>query len=184
MEKHLTEFYVNGEGQLWMRDCRGDRRCLQGEVETISNLVKVMKAVYPSAYEALAKLYKKSSRSPMSFDYKIGARFIRCNMGEDDTQRVDLEGDRLNLEQTKCPLKGSGDCPLEGVVCNPKATGFSPREREVVGLYAKGLTPSVIAEKLGNSVATIKSHLNRIKARFNLERTRDIITLAYTYNII
>lgn len=185
MEKHLrTEFYVNGEGELWMRDERGDRRCLQGDVATIGYVNKRLKAIYPEAYKTLAALYRKSERSRMAHEYKIAARFIRCNMGEDDKLKFDLEGGRLNLENVKCPLKGSGDCPLEGVICDPKPTGFTAKEREVVVPYAHGLPVSAIAQRLGRSVSTVKSHLQRIKKRFNLASCRDIIGLAYAYNLV
>lgn len=185
METNAIEFFVDGAHELWMRGRSGEvRRFLPGEVETTRRLADLLRRVYPEVYDTLAKHYSKSKNNQMFYRYKIVSRFVRCNMGEDDLGRFDIEGDKINLEQTRCPLKGSGDCPFENVVCNPKANGLTDKEREVVTLYAQGLELGKIASLLGKKITTVKDCLAKVKKRFGLERTRDIVMLAYILNLI
>lgn len=185
MEAGGIEFFTDGANELWMRYAGGDtRKFLQGEVETVERLAAAINKVYPKVYETLDRLYSKSRGNRMAHQYKIVARFVRCNMGADDMGKFDIEGDKLNLEQTRCPLKGSGDCPLENIVCNPRATGLTEKEREVVVLYARGFSLGKIADILCKTKATVNHHLQNVRKRFGLERTRDIVMLAYLLNLI
>lgn len=185
MERYLIEFFVDGAHELWMRDNKGEqRKFLNGETDIVRRINGIIAKVYPDVYEALANHYSKYKRNKMYYEYKIAARFVRCNMSEDDMGKFDLEGDKLNIEQSRCPLKGSGDCPFENVVCNPKPTGLTEKETEVVRLYARGRSVSDIALLLGKSFETVKHQLWRVKKRFGLESTRDIIVLAYFLNVV
>ena len=58
--------------------------------------------------------------------FRIVNRFIRCNCGELDTQKIDFIDGNINIEQVHCPLRGSGDCQYENVICNPKRTSALP----------------------------------------------------------
>jgi two-component system response regulator DesR len=51
----------------------------------------------------------------------------------------------------------------------PSDTSLTPREAEVLRLAAKGLTSSAIAERLGISNSTVRSHLSSVYAKFDIE---------------
>jgi DNA-binding NarL/FixJ family response regulator len=42
------------------------------------------------------------------------------------------------------------------------SAGFSPRQEEIVALIARGLEDKEIARQLGVSVATVRTHLQRL----------------------
>lgn len=185
MEASGLEFFVNGAHELWMRNGENEsRKFLPGEVETTRMMAELIKAVYPDVYKVLEKNYSKYKGNPMNYRYKIVSRFVRCNMSEDDMGKFDVVGGKLNLEQTRCPLKGSGDCPFENVVCNPKANGLSAKEKDVVMLYSQGFSLQKIADMLGKRLGTVKAQLDRIRVRYGLKRTRDVVMLAYLLNLI
>ena len=56
-------------------------------------------------------------------------------------------------------------------------------EKKAAGLYAKGLLPGEIAEKLGKSESTIKRQLYNAYKRLNLPHPRWLIRLFSVYNI-
>jgi DNA-binding NarL/FixJ family response regulator len=51
----------------------------------------------------------------------------------------------------------------------PAKTALTPREAEVLRLAAKGLTSSAIADSLGISNSTVRSHLSSVYAKFGIE---------------
>jgi DNA-binding NarL/FixJ family response regulator len=55
---------------------------------------------------------------------------------------------------------------------------ITPREREVLELVAAGLTDRMIAERLTISVPTVRSHLDRIRAKTGSRRRADLTLLA------
>jgi DNA-binding CsgD family transcriptional regulator/tetratricopeptide (TPR) repeat protein len=60
----------------------------------------------------------------------------------------------------------------------------SPRERELIGLVAAGLTDAQIAERLSISVRTVRSHLDRIRNKTGARRRADLTRLAVTSGLI
>jgi DNA-binding CsgD family transcriptional regulator len=57
---------------------------------------------------------------------------------------------------------------------------LSPRERELVGLVAEGLTDAQIALRLSISIRTVRSHLDRIRDKTGARRRADLTRLAST----
>ena len=70
----------------------------------------------------------------------------------------------------------------------PAGTGavdrISPRERQLIGLVAGGLTDAQIAERLSISVRTVRSHLDRIRNKTGARRRADLTRLAVTSGLI
>ncbi len=64
------------------------------------------------------------------------------------------------------------------------AEALSHREREIVALVAKGLTDQQIANTLFISVATIRSHLDRIRDKTGRRRRPELTRLAVELRLV
>jgi predicted ATPase/DNA-binding CsgD family transcriptional regulator len=64
------------------------------------------------------------------------------------------------------------------------AVRLSPRERELVTLVAQGRTDAQIAAQLYISIRTVRSHLDRIRAKTSCRRRADLTRLALTAGLV
>lgn len=60
-----------------------------------------------------------------------------------------------------------------------EAVALSEREREIVACVAGGLTDKAIAQRLGVTVATVRSHLERVRDKTGRRRRADLARLAH-----
>ncbi len=65
-----------------------------------------------------------------------------------------------------------------------KMKRLSPREKEVLTLFAEGFSNRHIAEKLFISVRTVETHKNNIMKKIELKTTVDLVKFAIKNNII
>jgi len=61
--------------------------------------------------------------------------------------------------------------------------GLTPREAEVLGLIAEGLTNGEIADRLVVSTATVKSHVNHIFAKAGVAGRAQAVVYAYEHRL-
>jgi non-specific serine/threonine protein kinase len=89
------------------------------------------------------------------------------------------QGEALDLPET-LELAFSVVAPgkAEKIAGNKPADRLSPRERELVGLVAAGMTDAQIADTLFISIRTVRSHLDRIRAKTGARRRADLTRLA------
>lgn len=61
---------------------------------------------------------------------------------------------------------------------------LTDREREVLGLLAKGLTNAQIAERLTLSMSTVKFHIRNILSKLAASNRAEAVNLAWQHNLI
>ena len=168
----FTCIYKNGTGKTMALDDR----------EEIEFMIGKIRDIFPEAYEALEKWAADAKPNRLYFEFKIVDRFIRCNFGETDFLKPDIEMGLLNLEEVKCPLRRI--CKHENIICKPRPhLPLSEEETEVAKLYAKGLLPKEIAQKLGKAESTCKKQITKACKKLHLPHPRGLIGLFSLYNI-
>ena len=60
---------------------------------------------------------------------------------------------------------------------------LTPREAEVLGLIAEGLTNTEIADRLVVSAATVKTHVNHIFAKAGVRDRAQAVVYAYSHGL-
>ena len=76
----------------------------------------------------------------------------------------------------------SRPAPVDGV---PEALrDLTDREREVLVLIARGLSNDDIAGQLVVSLATVKTHINRIMGKLDLRSRAQVVVIAYESGIV
>lgn len=73
---------------------------------------------------------------------------------------------------------------LPAAVRTSRLEELTPREREVLGLVARGLTNLEIAERLVVSEATVKSHLGHVFDKLQLRDRAAAIVAAYDHGLV
>ena len=171
------EFYIY-ENNLWYLTDNGISEKVSEDSPIVSFIINVIQNHYPKAYEALCKEYSKSSRNPIYYNFLIARRFCKCNFGELDASKKDINRlGELSFEKVKCPLRG--ECKLEGICCNPVFNStLSPAENRVGELMYKGLTTEEISEVLYLSQNTVKNHYKSIYSKLGIHEKSEFIKYA------
>lgn len=60
----------------------------------------------------------------------------------------------------------------------PPPAHFSAKELEIVRLLAEGLTKAEVAEQIGVSTDTVRTHLSRLRARWNARSSAQLVAIA------
>ncbi|MEV4894936.1 helix-turn-helix transcriptional regulator, partial [Nonomuraea sp. NPDC055795] len=81
---------------------------------------------------------------------------------------------------------GSGGAGSAGRASVPMAelAGLSEREREVLLLIARGRTNDQIAEHLGISRVTVKTHIRRLLAKLDAHDRAQLVVVAYESGLV
>ncbi|MBQ9253278.1 MAG: helix-turn-helix transcriptional regulator [Bacteroidales bacterium] len=173
-----VEFFTY-EDEVWYRNEKGENRQLtENDTDVIKHLITIIKDQYTDAYDALAKHFERINYNVKMFQFRIVSRFIKCNFGNIDVSKVDLDDNQtFNFEKVACPLRG--ECQLEGVVCGPKFNSkLSHRESEIARYLCNGRTKEQIADSLFISQNTVHNHIRNIYQKLGIH---SIVELIKTY---
>lgn len=171
----MMEFFVNGADVLYEKD--GEVEVLSEGSQLVSELIYKIHELYPQAYKALCSCYKNSQMNARYFDFLIARRFCKCNFGNLDHTKKDVDGCVLNFERVPCPLLG--ECRYEGIVCQPKMeTVLSDGEKRVMKLVCDGRSNQEIADELYLSPNTVKRHISNAYLKTRMRNRAEFVKYA------
>lgn len=171
----VIEFFVNGSDVLYEKD--GSVEVLSEGSKEVTDIIDKIRGLYPQAYKALCSCYKKSQMNAPYYNYLIARRFCKCNFGNLDHTKADVEEGTYNFERVSCPLLG--ECPYEGIVCQPKMeTSLSDAEKRVMKLVCDGKSNQEIADELYLSPNTVKRHISNVFVKTKMRNRAEFVKYA------
>lgn len=66
----------------------------------------------------------------------------------------------------------------------PEVTELTPREREVTQMVARGMSTEEVARALTIGVATVRTHLYRVRTKLGVRDRAELVSLAYRCGLI
>lgn len=72
---------------------------------------------------------------------------------------------------------------LESAPC-PEVTELTPRERDVTQMVARGMSTEEVARELTIGVATVRTHLYRVRTKLGVRDRAQLVSLAYRSGLI
>ena len=172
------------ENELWCIYPDGrNEQITEHDRELISKILTAIREFYPEAYSDLSSWFRKSSANVPYFQFLMVEQFGKCNFGELDTTRKDVDKSGMfNFERVRCPLRGR--CQHEGKVCNPKFnSSLSDAELRVMKLVADGIPNDTIAEMLYLSPHTVKNHIKSVYAKLGVHSQAEFLRYANNHNL-
>lgn len=172
-----VEFYMF-EDELWCMSANGNEKVTEDKTDLIKLILDRVRECYPDAYKALEENYSKSSANIPYYQYLIANRFCRCNFGELDSSKKDIDQKGMfNFERVKCPLRG--ECRFEGVICCPKFNSkLSDAELRVMKLIYEDYGVDDVAQTLYISPNTVKNHIKSVYAKLGIHKNSEFINYA------
>lgn len=170
------EFFTYEE-EVWFREDGQNRQLSENDTSVINHLISIIKDQYTESYEALSKHYAKLNYNVKLLQYRIVCRFIKCNFGNIDTSKFDVdENRRFNFERVACPLRG--ECQLEGIVCEPKFnTTLSEQENRIASMLCRGMNKEEISNNLFISQNTVHNHIRNIYKKLSIHSINELIKI-------
>lgn len=176
------EFYILDD-ELWYITADGrNERLDESNVEKVKEILSMIREYYPEAYASLASTYSKSAANVPYYQYLIVRRFCKCNFGNLDTNKFDVNARKFDFEKVACPLRG--ECLLEGKVCMPKFNStLSPAEMRVMNLVFHNRSNDEIVEALSISPNTLKNHIKSVYTKLGIHEKSEFIRYAMANNM-
>lgn len=178
------EFYNTPDGAVMVKPVGHPAfELCESHRDIITGLLAVIRDRYPKAHTALMELYSRSTMNRTYYEYRVAHRFIRCNFGEYDQYRLDINHrGNFQFEEVHCPLRG--ECRHEGIICKPELdTRLTERETEVFRLIAANLQTDAIAKELHISPCTVNRHRENIKAKIGAGSVAEMVAYWHQNNL-
>lgn len=170
----VLEFYVDAQGKIFYRQFNRTKELTRHDSIIIDKLNELIKQKYVIAWEAL-ELLTKHIEEPEYKSFFIASRFIRCNFGNDDMLQFDIEGDSINVEDVRCPLRG-GHCKWENIICrSSRQLGLSDDERKIVRLLGTSMSAKEIADEMQIEYAALRKRISRLKAKIGVKNCTELL---------
>lgn len=131
-----TEFYNTPQGEVMVKQPGEPVFVFSAENRPlVEAMLLLINDRYPGAFRRLAEIYSRYERNKTNFEFKMVHRFLRCNFGEYDEYKHDIDASgTCFFEEVRCPLRG--ECRDEGIICKPQLhTTLTPREKRSTGTY-------------------------------------------------
>jgi two-component system capsular synthesis response regulator RcsB len=144
------------------------------------NLLKRLSRLYPDA--RIVVISAQTNPGVVMRSIKLGARaFVSKEDPLDEIVRACIHVSASDGHYYSPSIRALLDSASANAAC---ATELTPRELEVVWLYAQGSLLSEIAARLGRSVSTISSQKTTAMQKLGLQTNTDLIRYAYENGLI
>lgn len=119
----------------------------------------------------------------LSFEMRRLYQFVLCRFSSFDLVADITEGGHMAPEHTLCDKRGR--CPYEGILCVPVAKSkLSSRELEVIRMLPEDLPFKLIADRMGITTNTVRTHIQNIQSKIGVHSHRAILAWAYEHDLI
>lgn len=172
-----VEFFTY-EDEVWYRNEQAENKQLtESDTQIIKHLVTIIQNQYTESYEALEKHYSSLSYDVRLLQYRIVVRFIKCNMGNIDTSKIDIDDNQnFSFERVQCPLRN--ECKLEGIVCGAKFNNKLTRQEERIARHlCNGESKEKIADMLFISPHTVHNHIRNIYKKLDIHSIVELVKI-------
>lgn len=182
MKKNI-EFYIYNK-ELWYMSEGVNKQLTENDKAIVGEILDKIMNLYPDAYKALAKEYKRSALNVAYYQYLIVRRFCKCNFGALDDTRKDIDvGGNFSFECVACPLRG--ECIHEGVICSPRLnTKLNENELRVIRMYHDGYTSEDITQSLYISEEGLKTMRKRIYRKLDVKDKAELMVYVNKHNLL
>ena len=97
------EFFKTPDGDvMYKRQGGAVRELTENDRELVTDLLSLIRIRYLEAFNALSDIYSRSEQNRAWYEFRMVSRFIRCNLGDYDTNSIDIDEDG----QVECPCCG------------------------------------------------------------------------------
>jgi len=183
LELKNIEFYGTPSGEVMIKEeGKPVRVYTKQDRELTTAMILYIREFYPTAFDALCKLYTAVDFNNDTYEYTMIHRFIRCNFREyDNVHDIDHLG-VLRFEDVKCPLRG--ECKYENRLCAPAFnTKLSDRQLDVMKLLYRGMDIESVSDKLYISIETVRTHKRNSLKKLGLHSLTEFISYASKNNL-
>lgn len=179
-----VEFFRFPSGEGMYRQDGVVKSFSQNDTALINYSFQYIGMHYSDAMTRLNNMYATSQKNISFFRFRIVDRFARCNFSSLDTSKLDIDEDgHFNLEFISCPLRG-GECPDEGVICQPRLTlNIRRSEMMVFAQLKNGLSYDEIGVILNISPITVKHHCEALRRTLGIPTNEKLIAFWHKNNM-
>lgn len=141
---------------------------------------RAIKKDYPGVKILLLTMYKSKDHLKQALEAKVDGYLLKENAFKDLITAIEM------IRKGKLYISNIMSQRMIDFFVNEswretlESGGLSPREKEVLKIFAQGRSCKEIAELLSISHSTVRNHITRIKKKLSIKRDIDIVKYAIT----